>query len=171
MDKVCIELKNGKKMIVELYEEYAPKTVKNFLYLVDNNFYKNLVFHRIIKNFMCQAGGYFIEDNKYIKERATDSIEGEFEENGHKNDLKHELGVISMARTNDPNSASSQFFLCVDNCQHLDKKYAAFGKITDEDSLKVLKELNNCPTGYIGSFADWPNLPLDDYTIKNIYRI
>ena len=90
---------------------------------------------------MCQGGAYFIKDGKYIDQKHADSIEGEFESNGHKNDLKHELGVISMARTNDPNSASSQFFLCVDNCHHLDKQYAGFGKIIDEESLNVLKEL------------------------------
>ena len=172
MDKVCIELKNGKKMIVELYEEYAPKTVENFLNLVDQDFYKDLVFHRIIKGFMCQAGGYYIEDGKYIKEKDAKSIVGEFEANGHKNDLLHELGVISMARTNDPNSASSQFFLCVENCHHLNKQYAGFGKIVDKESLEVLKELNSCPTGAIGQmFQDWPNIPLEDYTIKSIYRI
>lgn len=172
MDKVCIELVNGKKMIVELYEQYAPNTVKNFLKLVDEDFYKDIVFHRIIKGFMCQAGGYFIKDDKYITEKDAASIEGEFESNGHKNDLKHELGVISMARTNDPNSASSQFFLCVDNCQHLDKQYAGFGKIVDQESLEVLKELNSCPTGMIGNmFQDWPNMPRENYTIKSIYRI
>lgn len=172
MTKVCIELLNGKKMIVELYEQYAPKTVENFLELVDKDFFKDIVFHRVIKNFMCQGGGYFIKDNKYIDHRETKSIVGEFETNGFKNDLKHELGVISMARTNDPNSASSQFFLCVDNCRHLDKNYAGFGKIIDKESLEVLKELNSYPTAMIdASLQDWPNTQLENYTIKSIYRI
>ena len=77
-----------------------------------------------------------------------------------------------MARTNNVNSASSQFFLCVDNCHHLDKQYAGFGKIVDEESLKVLKELNSYPTGMIDySLTDWPNTDVNNYTIKSIYRI
>ena len=172
MTKVCIELLNGKKMIVELYEDIAPITVKNFLKLVDENFYENIIFHRVIKDFMCQAGGYYIENNKYLKDRHAESIVGEFEANGYKNDLKHELGVISMARTNELNSASSQFFLCVDNCHHLNKQYAGFGKITDEESLKVLRELNCCPTGMLSpSLTDFPNMELANFTIKSIYKI
>ena len=172
MNKICIELENGKKMVVELYEDVAPITVENFLKLVDEDFFKGIVFHRVIKNFMCQAGGYLIKDGKYIDEKRAQSIVGEFESNGHKNDLKHELGVISMARTNDPNSGSSQFFLCVDNCHHLDKEYAGFGKIVDNESLEVLKELNSYPTGMIDyAFQNWPNTELKNYTIKSIYRI
>ena len=172
MTKVCIELKNGKKMIVELYEDVAPITVKNFLELVDKDFFKDIVFHRVIKDFMCQGGGYYIKDGKYIDRKEAKSIVGEFESNGYKNDLKHELGVISMARTNDPNSGSSQFFLCVDNCKHLDKNYAGFGKIVDKESLEVLKELNSYPTGMVDySLQDWPNTDLANYSIKSIYRI
>lgn len=171
MNRICIELENGKKMYVELYEDIAPITVANFLKLVDQDFFKGIVFHRVIKDFMCQAGGYFIKEGKYIDMKHTESIVGEFESNGHKNDLKHVLGVISMARTNDPNSGSSQFFLCVDNCHHLDKNYAGFGKMTDEESIKVLKELNSYPTGMIDySLQDWPNTDIKNYTIKSIYR-
>lgn len=172
MTKICIELLNGKKMNLELYEDIAPITVANFLKLVDEKFFDGVVFHRIIKDFMCQGGGYYIKDGKYIDMKHADSITGEFESNGHKNDLKHTLGVISMARTNDPNSASSQFFLCVDNCHHLDKQYAGFGKMSDEESLNVLKELNSYPTGMIDySLTDWPNTDINNYTIKSIYRI
>ena len=171
MNRICIELENGKKMYVELYEDIAPITVANFLKLVDQDFFKGIVFHRVIKDFMCQAGGYFIKEGKYIDMKHTESIVGEFESNGHKNDLKHVLGVISMDRTNDPNSGSSQFFLCVDNCHHLDKNYAGFGKMTDEESIKVLKELNSYPTGMIDySLQDWPNTDIKNYTIKSIYR-
>ena len=171
MTKICIELLNGKKMFVELYEDIAPITVENFLKLVDEDFFAGIVFHRVIKNFMCQGGGYYIKDGKYIDHKEAKSIVGEFESNGHKNDLKHVLGVISMARTNDPNSASSQFFLCVDNCHHLDKEYAGFGKMVDEESLNVLKELNSYPTGMIDySLRDWPNTDIKNYTIKSIYR-
>lgn len=173
MNKICIELVNGKKMNVELYEDIAPITCENFLKLVDQHFFDGLVFHRIIKDFMCQAGGYYIKDNQYIAEKKAPTIVGEFSANGYKyNTLKHELGVISMARTNEPNSASSQFFLCVDNCHHLDNQYAGFGKITDEESLKVLKELNSLPTGMIDySLSDWPNTDLENYTIKTIFRL
>ena len=88
-----------------------------------------------------------------------------------KNDISHVRGVISMARTNNPNSGSSQFFLCVDNCHHLDKNYAGFGKMTDEESIKVLKELNSYPTGMVDySLQDWPNTDIKNYTIKSIYR-
>ena len=172
MTKICIELLNGKKMFVELYEDIAPITVENFLKLVDEDFFAGIVFHRVIKDFMCQGGGYYIKDGKYIDHKEAKSIVGEFESNGHKNDLKHVLGIISMARTNDPNSASSQFFLCVDNCHHLDKEYAGFGKMVDEESLNVLKELNSYPTGMIDySLRDWPNTDIKNYTIKSIYRI
>ena len=171
MTKICIELENGKKMYVELYEDIAPITVENFLKLVDEDFFKGIIFHRVIKDFMCQAGGYYIKDKKYIDMRHAKSIVGEFESNGYKNDLKHTLGVISMARTNDPNSGSSQFFLCVDNCHHLDKNYAGFGKITDEESIKVLKELNSYRTGMVDySLQDFPNTELENFTIKSIYR-
>lgn len=171
MNKICIELLNGKKMIVELYEDIAPITVKNFLKLVDEKFFDNLVFHRVIKDFMCQAGGYYVE-NQTLKEKRAESIVGEFSTNGYKNDLKHELGVISMARTSEPNSGSSQFFLCVDNCYHLDDNYAGFGKITDQESLEVLKELNSIPTVNVGyGFANWPAVQPVNYTIKSIYRI
>lgn len=172
MTKICIELVNGKKMNVELYEEIAPITVQNFLNLVDNHFFDGLVFHRIIKDFMCQGGGYFIKDQKYIEHKECNSIIGEFASNGYKNDLLHDKGVISMARTNQPNSASSQFFLCVDHCQHLNGQYAGFGKICDESSLQVLDELNQLPTTVIGGgLTDWPNADLKDYTIASIYRI
>ena len=171
MNKICIELLNGKKMIVELYEDIAPITVKNFLKLVDEKFFDNLVFHRVIKDFMCQAGGYYVE-NQTLNEKRAASIVGEFSTNGYKNDLKHELGVISMARTSEPNSGSSQFFLCVDNCYHLDDNYAGFGKITDQESLEVLKELNSIPTVNVGyGFANWPAVQPVNYTIKSIYRI
>lgn len=170
MTKVCLELLNNEKMIIELYEEVAPLTVKNFLDLVDAKFFDGTIFHRVIKNFMCQGGGYKIE-NKSLKECNAKTIKGEFNANGFKNDLKHGLGVISMARTNEFNSASSQFFLCVDNVSHLDNLYAGFGKISDEESIKVLKKLNNIKTGRLGYFNDFPDADVKDFTIKTIYRI
>ena len=172
MTKICIELLNGKKMNVELYEDIAPITVKSFLKLVDEKYFDGLIFHRVIKDFMCQGGGYYIKDRSLCEKDKAEAIVGEFTSNGYKNTLKHDFGVISMARTNNPNSATSQFFLCVDNCYHLDDNYAGFGKMTDDESLKVLRELNNLPTAYLSpAFADFPNVPLELFTIKSIYRI
>ena len=172
MNKICIELMNGKKMNLQLYPDVAPITVKNFLDLVDNKFFDGLVFHRVIKDFMCQGGGYFIKDHQFIDRRESKPIKGEFASNGIPNNIKHTLGVISMARTNVKDSASSQFFLCVDHCQHLDGEYAAFGKMIDDESIKVLKELNSYPTAMVdSSLADWPNVEEEKYTIKSIYRI
>lgn len=172
MTKICIELENGKKMNLELYEDIAPLTVANFLKLIDEHFFDGLVFHRIIRDFMCQGGGYYIKDQKYIEHKDCPSIVGEFSANGYTNDLLHEKGIISMARTSDPDSASSQFFLCVDHCQHLNGQYAAFGKICDEESFNVLESLNSLPTGSVGGgLSDWPMAELQDYTIAKIYRI
>ena len=128
--KIRVEMENGGVFVLELYPEYAPDTVKNFVSLVESGFYDGLTFHRIIDGFMAQGGdplgtGIGGSDNK---------IKGEFTENGFKkNTLKHTKGVISMARSGDPNSASSQFFIMLDDRQgqYLDGKYAAFGKVTE----------------------------------------
>ena len=112
---------------IELYPDIAPITVENFVKLVDSGFYKDIKFHRCIRDFMVQGGD----------PTGTGSggpgwrIKGEFASNGVKNDLKHTRGVVSMARTMDPNSAGSQFFIMVDDAPHLDGEYAAFGKVTE----------------------------------------
>lgn len=166
MIKGYIILEDERKMEFELYEDIAPISVTNFVSLAKEKFFDGLIFHRVIKDFMNQAGGYYIE-NKTLKEKKTNTIMGEFAENGVNNPLKHELGVLSMARTSDPNSASSQFFLCVDNCSHLNGKYAAFGKIVGEESIKVLKEINCVKTGFINyAFADFPIQPIIIKTIS-----
>lgn len=111
----------------ELYPEIAPITVSNFIDLVNKGFYNGLTFHRIIKNFVIQGGcpqGSGMGDPGY-------SIKGEFKINGIENNIKHELGVLSMARSNHPDSAGSQFFIMVGNATHLDGSYAAFGKVID----------------------------------------
>lgn len=123
---VTIEMENGNKITVELYPEIAPNTVRNYIKLVNMGFYDGLIFHRVIPNFMIQGGcpeGAGIGGPGY-------SIKGEFSSNGFKNDLKHERGVISMARANHPDSAGSQFFIMHKASPHLDGKYAAFGKVT-----------------------------------------
>ncbi len=117
----------AKKIVIELEPSTAPNTVANFISLVNKGFYDGLIFHRVIPGFMIQGGdpsGNGMGGPDY-------SIEGEFSSNGFKNDLKHERGVISMARSGDPNSAGSQFFIMVDTASHLDGQYAAFGKVIE----------------------------------------
>ena len=128
MSKVKVELEKGGSFIIELMPEYAPKTVENFENLVKDGFYNGLTFHRVIDGFMAQGGdpmgnGMGGSDN---------NIEGEFAANGFtQNTLSHTRGVISMARSMNPNSASSQFFICYDDASFLDGQYAAFGKVTE----------------------------------------
>lgn len=119
-------MENGKKIVAELYPDKAPNTVNNFISLVKSGFYDGLTFHRVIEGFMIQGG--------CPKGNGTGGpgycIKGEFKANGVKNDLKHERGVLSMARAMDPNSAGSQFFIMHETSPHLDGQYAAFGKVT-----------------------------------------
>ena len=130
---VTIEMESGAVMTGELYPELAPNTVNNFIALANSGFYDGVVFHRVIPGFMIQGGcpqGNGMGGPGY-------EIDGEFSANGHKNDLKHTLGVLSMARTMAPNSAGSQFFIMVADAPHLDGQYAAFGKITDNAQAAV----------------------------------
>lgn len=147
---VTIEMDGGKKIKVELYPEKAPNTVNNFISLASSGFYDGIIFHRIIKGFMIQGGdpaGLGTGGPGY-------TIKGEFALNGFKgNDIKHERGVISMARANDPNSAGSQFFIMHENASYLDGQYAAFGKVIE--GLDVVDELASLPT----DFRDRPKNP------------
>ena len=127
MKYVKIEMENGDVMRGELYPEIAPVTVENFEKLVNAGFYDGLIFHRVIPGFMIQGG---CPDGTGMGGPGW-TIKGEFAMNGVKNDLKHERGVLSMARAMNPNSAGSQFFIMVENAPHLDGQYAAFGKITE----------------------------------------
>lgn len=122
---VTIKMESGEEIKVELYPNVAPNTVKNFISLVQKGFYNGTTFHRVIPQFMIQGGdpqGTGMGGPGY-------SIKGEFNENGFKNTLKHERGVISMARSGAPDSAGSQFFIMVAAATSLDNKYAAFGKV------------------------------------------
>ena len=139
---VIIEMENGAKIELELYPEIAPITVKNFEKLVSEGFYDGLIFHRVIKGFMIQGGDPLGNGMG----GADQKIKGEFAANGHKNDLKHTRGVISMARAYDPNSASSQFFIMHKDAPHLDGQYAAFGKVTK--GIEVVDEIASIPTGF-----------------------
>lgn len=143
--KIAIKLTDGRQMIGELYPDIAPISVANFVSLIEKNFFDGLVFHRVISGFMIQGGGYdqtLYEGNFNSKE--TKAIKGEFTANGVKNDLKHTRGVLSMARTSEPNSASSQFFIMHQDSPHLDGQYAAFGKITE--GLDVVDAIANVQT-------------------------
>ena len=155
MCNILITMKNGDTMEAELYPEIAPITVENFLKLIDKKFFDGTVFHRIIKGFMIQGGGY-TEDGEH---KPCDSIKGEFTANGFTNNLKHEKGVLSMARTSFPNSASSQFFIMHEAAPHLDGQYAAFGKVTK--GLDVVDKIASVKTNFVDS-------PLELQVIESI---
>ena len=127
MKIVRIEMENGDVMRAELYPEIAPETVKNFTDLVEKGFYDGTIFHRVIPGYMIQGG----DPTGTGTGGPGHSIKGEFKANGFENNLKHERGVLSMARSMDPNSAGSQFFIMVANSPHLDGQYAAFGKVIE----------------------------------------
>lgn len=169
-NNVVIELTDGRKIYFELYPEIAPISVANFLKLVDEHYYDGVVFHRIIDGFMIQTGGYYLngEGQLALKDQVP-SIKGEFSANGVENNLLHTLGVVSMARATAMDSASSQFFICSADSPHLDGNYAAFGKVTDEESLKVVLEVSATPTVNIGyGLTDFPYPNI--ITIKTIRR-
>ena len=153
---IKINVRDYGTMTAELYPEKSPKTVANFVKLAKENFFEGLIFHRVIKGFMIQGGGY-TED---MMDKDTESIKGEFKANGFMaNDLKHERGVLSMARTSDPDSASSQFFVMHQNAPHLDAQYAGFGKLTD--GFDVLDAIANVKTGSYGWYMqDVPKTPV-----------
>ena len=152
---VVIEMENGGIIEIELNSEAAPKTVKNFEKLVGEGFYNGLIFHRVIAGFMIQGGDPLGNGMG----GADEKIVGEFAANGIKNDLKHTRGVLSMARTSDPNSASSQFFVMHKDAPHLDAQYAGFGKLTD--GFDVLDAIASTPTGNYGWYMqDVPRTPV-----------
>ena len=127
MKIVRIEMENGDVMRAELYPETAPETVKNFIDLVEKGFYDGTIFHRVIPGFMIQGG----DPTGTGTGGPGHSIKGEFSANGFENNLKHDRGVLSMARSMQPDSAGSQFFVMVAKSPHLDGQYAAFGKVIE----------------------------------------
>lgn len=153
--KVEIVVKNKGRILLELYPEIAPKTCANFIELADHNFYDGLIFHRVIKNFMIQGG---CPDGTGMG-GAANHIVGEFDANGIPNSLKHERGVISMARSNDMNSASSQFFIMHKTSPHLDGKYAAFGKVLE--GMDVVDAIAETATGPM-------DRPLEEQIIETV---
>ncbi|MBQ1967941.1 MAG: peptidylprolyl isomerase [Clostridia bacterium] len=126
--KVNVEMENGGSFVIELYPEFAPATVANFLKLVNSEFYNGLTFHRVVDNFMAQGG----DPDGTGCGGSAETIMGEFASNGFtQNKLSHSRGVISMARSMNKNSASSQFFICYGDFSFLDGDYAAFGKVIE----------------------------------------
>lgn len=152
---VIFELENGKKIKAELYPDIAPITVANFEKLINEGFYNGLIFHRVIPGFMIQSGCPDGTGMGGPKER----IKGEFLANGVPNDLKHTRGVLSMARTADPNSAGSQFFIMHADAPHLDGQYAAFGKVIE--GMDAVDEIASTPT-------DYRDRPLKEQKIKKV---
>lgn len=155
MKKFTIEMEDGGVMKGEIYEDIAPETAANFEKLANEGFYDGLIFHRVIPGFMIQGGcpqGTGMGGPGY-------TIKGEFTANGFKNDLKHERGVLSMARAMDPDSAGSQFFIMTSTSPHLDGQYAAFGKVTSgmETADKIVNARRNMR-----------DKPLIDQKIKSI---
>ncbi len=141
---VKITMTGGGEIELELYPDVAPETVANFKSLVEEGFYDGLTFHRIIKGFMIQGG-----DPLGNGMGGSDkNIKGEFMANGFNNPLKHTRGVISMARSQMPNSASSQFFIMHEDAPHLDGSYAAFGKVTK--GIEIVDEIADTPVGWDG---------------------
>ena len=139
---VRITMDSGKTIRLELYPEIAPITVENFLDLVNKGFYNGLTFHRIIPGIMIQGG----DPSGNGTGGPGYSIKGEFKSNGVNNTMKHERGVISMARAFDPNSAGSQFFIMHKDAPHLDGEYAAFGKVIE--GLEAVDEIASVETGF-----------------------
>jgi len=171
--KVEFEMANGDTFILELYPEYAPDTVKNFVKLVEEGFYDGLTFHRVAPGFMAQGGGYGADDYLFSEgnKKPADSIKGEFAANGFRqNTLKHTRGVISMARTNEPNSASSEFFIMFDSSPGLDGDYAAFGKVIEGmETIDKFLEVER----YAGFAADRGNatIPVTPIVIKKASKV
>ena len=152
---VTFTMENGDVFKAELYPEIAPNTVNNFISLIGRNFYDGLIFHRVIRGFMIQGGdpeGSGMGGPGY-------SIKGEFSQNGVENDLKHEEGVLSMARSMNPDSAGSQFFVMHKHSPHLDGSYAAFGKVIE--GMKAVNRIAETRT-------DYSDRPLEDQIIKSV---
>ncbi|TCO75176.1 peptidylprolyl isomerase [Marinisporobacter balticus] len=152
---VNIQMENGQEIKIELYPEVAPNTVNNFISLVQKGFYDGLIFHRVIPSFMLQGGcpqGTGTGGPGY-------GIKGEFNINNFKNDLKHQRGVLSMARSGHPDSAGSQFFIMHKDSTHLDGQYAAFGKVTQ--GLEEVDRIAAAKTNF-------QDRPLEEQRIKKV---
>ena len=158
--KVILTVENYGEITLELYPEHAPITVDNFLSLVDDGFYDGLTFHRIYKGFMIQGGD---PDGDGLSDPSIPGIKGEFFSNGVANNLSHVRGVISMARTNLPNSAYSQFFICDANSTFLDGNYAAFGYVVA--GLETVDSIASVEVQYQGNEK---SDPIEDVVMEKV---
>lgn len=152
---VTITMENGGVIKAELYPETAPESVRNFISLIQKEFYDGIIFHRVIEGFMIQGG----DPEGTGSGGPGYSIKGEFSSNGFANDLKHTAGVLSMARTMIPDSAGSQFFIMHKDAPHLDGEYAAFGKVTE--GMDVVNAIATTKT-------DWSDRPKEEQKIKSM---
>ena len=161
-----IIFEDGRTLRFVLRPDVAPLSVKNFVDLAESGFYDGLCMHRVIPDFMIQGGGMTCGKDGLKVRKAPRTVPGEFAANGRKNDLTHAPGVISMARTPAPDSASSQFFVCVADCSFLDGQYAAFGVAADEESVLTAIEISKTPTRSDGHYDDVPETPGAIKTVK-----
>ncbi len=155
-DYVTIEMENGDKITVKLDSSAAPVTVENFKKLVSENFYDGIIFHRVIKGFMIQGG----DPTGTGMGGSKNKIKGEFASNGVKNPISHKRGVISMARTQIPDSASSQFFICHADATFLDGEYAAFGEVVE--GIEAVDRIAETKT-------DFRDKPVSEQKIRTAY--
>ncbi len=163
MEKIKVTMENGGEFIIELYPEVAPITCENFLSLVKSGFYNGIGFHRVIDGFMAQGG-----DPEGTGCGGSDKcIKGEFAMNGVNNTLSHTRGVVSMARSQNPNSASSQFFICYGDCTFLDGQYAAFGKVTE--GMEVVDDFLSIPRRM--SFGGEVSVPTEPIVMKTVEAV
>lgn len=156
-----IEIEDLGEIKLELYPDLAPETVENFVELAEDGFYDGTIFHRVIEDFMIQGGGY----DENLKQKKTSTIKGEFAANGFENTLSHVRGVISMARAQDMDSASSQFFIVQQDATYLDGQYAAFGRVTE--GMDVVDDIAAGRTGSV-SASGMEDVPVDQVVIETI---
>lgn len=157
-DKVKIEMKNGESIVIELDAKAAPITVANFQELVAQGFYDGLIFHRVISGFMIQGG----DPQGTGMGGSSKNIKGEFALNGVNNTLSHERGVISMARSQFYNSASSQFFICHADAKFLDGQYASFGRVIE--GMETVDHIAQTPT-------DSADRPIAEQKMDRVYFV
>lgn len=160
MENIKVTMENDESFVIELCPEQAPITCENFLKLVKSGFYNGLTFHRVIDGFMAQGG----DPEGTGCGGSDENIKGEFRMNGVNNSLSHTRGVISMARSQSPNSASSQFFICYGDCTFLDGQYAAFGKVVEgmetvDNFLKIDRRM---------SFGGERSVPVEPIVMKTV---
>ena len=164
--KVALEVKDYGTIVLELYPDVAPKSVKNFVNYVEDGFYDGLKFHRVIEDFMIQGGD---PEGTGSGGQSLPKIKGEFKQNGFKNDLSFKRGVIGMARGQAYDSASSQFFICHKDSPHLNGAYAAFGKVIE--GIEVVDKIATCEKTDVTDSSGSKYIPATDVIITRAYVV